>query len=182
MNIKIKDITIEIINGDLITTPADVFVCPLNTKLNMAYGIAKILAEHGGETYVAEIKAKRNPELGAIFTTRAGELKTKYVFNAIVEDENHDVPRENIAKIMHQCFRLVTAMNLPCIAIPMLGSPRSKVPYDTFSRLMMRSTFEYFTDSANQKNRLHVKFVLFNKELFNSFCDQVNILRQEFFI
>lgn len=183
MIIKIKDVTVEVIQGDLVGTQADVYVCPINTKCNMYYGIASVLAQQGGEEFVAEIKAKSSPELGTVITTRAGNLNAKYVFFAFIEDEMHEVPREHVTSTIHHCFRLMSAMSLRTIAIPMLGSPRSKVPYDTFSRLMIRSTFEYFTgETAPTKEQLNIIFVLYNKELFNSFCEQVNILRQEFFI
>ncbi|MBD3271892.1 MAG: hypothetical protein GF384_05090, partial [Elusimicrobia bacterium] len=181
MIIKIKETIIEVLKGDLIQIQADVYVCPININLCLQYGIAQVLAKHGGDEYVAQIQAKEpNQELGTVITTRAGNLKAKYIFHAVLEDAEHEVPRDNIEKVLYHCFRLMEAMNLHTIVCPMLGSPRSKVPYDTFSRLMTKATFAYFTGNTNYS--MNVKFVLYNEELYKSFCDQLNIIRQEYFI
>lgn len=179
--IKIKNVILEIMQGDLLETEADVYVCPINTKLNLAYGIGEIIAKQAGDQYAEELKSKGDADIGTVVTTRAGgTLKAKYIFHGVVEDTDHEVPRDVVAQVLQHCFRLMDAMTLKTIAFPMLGSPKSKVPYDTFSRIMARTTFDYFT--KNTSKSLHIKFVLYNKELLNSFIDQVNVLRQEFFI
>ncbi|MFH1380147.1 MAG: macro domain-containing protein [bacterium] len=180
MQFNIKKVSVEVIEGDLITIDSDAYVCPMNIKYNLNYGIGEVLSKYAGEEFLQSLKAKENPEMGTVFAVRGGKLKAKYILIAVIEDENHEVARENITKVMEHCFRLSDAMNLKSIAFPMLGSPRSKVPYDTFTKLMVRSTFNYFT--TGNEGSLNMKFVLFNKELYHSFVDQLNVLRQEFFI
>lgn len=180
---KVGQTEILIEKGDLAAAAVEAVVSPEATDLEMSVGVAKVLALQGGPLVPQQARAKAPIPLGTVTITTAGQLPFKHILHAAIVEAKGDkeTHRDTISSIVTKTLEACMTLGLSSVAFPMLGMPSAKVPYDTFARVMLSSAIEFLQQQTPEDLR-KIVFVLFNKDAFSSFQQQLDIAKQTYFL
>lgn len=143
----INNSTVTVKFGDLLSSNADALVISGSVGLPMIGGLPGIIKATAGES--VGIDASKHPEskLGDVVVTSAGNLKNKYLFQAVTVAKYTEVlpnlSRESISNVyeyiithaINKSMRLLSAMELNSIAFPCLGLGMANMPLEGVAKL-----------------------------------------------
>jgi O-acetyl-ADP-ribose deacetylase (regulator of RNase III) len=178
MDVKIKNTTLSVQQGDLLQLDVEVLVSPTTPDLWMGKGISAQIVAQGGEEIHEDAKKTRYAEFGDVVVSIAGQLRYKAIYHVVVIPRDLQPDRKAITKAVTGSLAKADATQIKTIGFPMLGSATVKFPYDTYAGVMLRAAIEYLMQNDSHLEK--VTFCLYNKECFTSFQNQLNILRQEY--
>ena len=148
---KINNSTVTIIFGDLLTSSADALVISGSVGLPMRGGLPGIVRAKAGESVGIDASKHPDSKLGDVVVTSAGELKNKYLFQAVTVTRYTEVlpnlSRENIPQVyeyiithaINKSLRLLSAMELNSIAFPCLGLGMANMPLEGVAKLTAKT-------------------------------------------
>lgn len=122
--------SLTVVFGDILTSKAEVIVCPDDTNISMSNDISAGILKAGGESVRCDAQKKLPAHIGDIIVSSAGMMKQKYIFHCLIIDhENNELVGERvlsepknagnvIRNTIMKCFHLVEALNLKSIAFP----------------------------------------------------------------
>src|SRR5262249_9730723 len=87
---KIKNTTINILQGDILDLHDEALVNPAHTNLAMDDGWAKYIKEKAGREVELEALAKAPIKPGAAVVTKAGSLKNKFIIHAATVEPDRE--------------------------------------------------------------------------------------------
>ncbi|MBI3291276.1 MAG: macro domain-containing protein [Elusimicrobia bacterium] len=180
MEVRIKGCTLEVCQGDLLAQKAEVLVCPTTEGVDLDRGLAWQVAKAAGPAFEKAAKLKAPLSLGVVTNCPPGNLPVRQVFLAAVTPKGSIPDRTAVLHATQNAVFLADQKGYTTIAFPMLGSVTTKSPYDTFGRLMLQAILEILTDQNCSLER--VICCLYNRTAYQSFADQLSVLRQEFLI
>lgn len=182
MDVKIKDINVRILRGDLVRQDVDAIVCPTSTNLQMVRGVAEVIKNIGGDIIQDEAESKAGVEEGQVIHTTAGNLSAKYIFHAAIMGQDIRPERTSMKKVMENVFGLSEKLKVKSIAFPAFGTASSQFPYDMCGRIMLSSVIDYIQAKVEGRSLELIVFCLFNDVAYNAFVKAMEILKQEYFL
>lgn len=148
---KINNSTVAVKFGDLLCSSADALVISGSVGLPMRGGLPGIVRTKAGESVRLDASKHPNSKLGDVVITSAGNLKNKYLFQAVTVTKYTDVLpnllRENIPQVyeyiithaINKSLRLLSAMELNSIAFPCLGLGMANMPLEGVAKLTAKT-------------------------------------------
>lgn len=148
---KIKNSTIKVLYGDLLSSDVDAIVISGSVGLPMIGGLPESVRKKAGVAVANDAAKHPDAKLGDVVVTTAGGLKNKYIFQTITVTEYTDVlpdlSRENIPKVyeyiithaINKSLRLLTAMELKSIAFPCLGLGMANMPMEDVAKITAKT-------------------------------------------
>jgi len=180
MQVSIKNTVVKIAEGDITVYPADAVFCPDCLKLPMTRGLAKVFREASGESLFELTRSILPKVMGDVVYVRATGLPFAYVCCGVVLYPDGEVDRDSTVSALRKTLRICRTLGLARVAFPVICSPSSKIPYDTFAHLILRTIIDALSVADTPSGEVSV--VAYNREAFASLKIQLEILRQEFFI
>ena len=161
---KINNSTVTVKFGDLLSSHADALVISGSVGLPMRGGLPGVVRAKAGESVGIDASKHPGAKLGDVVVTSAGNLKNKYLFQAVTvtnytEVSAHLTPEEDekrndaieyvIGHSISTCMRLLSTMDLNSIAFPCLGLGMANMSMDTVARI----TAETISNHLRQTNK-----------------------------
>ena len=168
MERKIRNSTLELIEGDITEMATDAIANAANSHLQHGGGVAGAIVRKGGWIIQEESNKIGYVPVGEAAITTAGKLKTKYVIHAVgpVWRDGNENEDEKLKNATLNSLKLADRNNLRSIAFPAISAGIFGFPIDRCAKIMLSTTIEYL----NEETRLErVIFCLYGKKSFEAF-------------
>jgi O-acetyl-ADP-ribose deacetylase len=117
-------ITVRLVHDSIAARTVDAVILGANTQLLMGGGVASAVLGRGGIEIQKEALARAPAPLGSVVRTRAGKLASRYVYHAVVIDE--DVSKgtsiEDVGAAVRSILNSARADNSHSLAMPLFGA------------------------------------------------------------
>ena len=117
-------ITVRLVHDSIAARKVDALVLGANTQLLMGGGVASAILGRGGIEIQKEALSHAPAPLGSVVRTRAGKLGARYVYHAVVIDE--DVSKgtsvEDVGAAVRSILKSARADNSRSLAMPLFGA------------------------------------------------------------
>ena len=117
-------ITVRLVHDSIAAREVDAVILGANTQLLMGGGVASAVLGRGGIEIQKEALARAPAPLGSVVRTRAGKLAARYVYHAVVIDE--DVSKgtsiEDVGAAVRSVLKSARADNSHSLAMPLFGA------------------------------------------------------------
>ncbi len=151
---------VELRQGDLAATAADVIVNAANPELSMGEGVAEALQAAGGAEVEAGVRGKSPAAMGDVVIGPAGQLAAKHLAHAVgVQQGAVCIQRATLRVLLE-----AEALGATSVAFPSLGTGIGQVSMAQAATLMLEATrtFAWLQPRSIQR----VSFVLLEPEGF----------------
>lgn len=166
---KMSQIKIEVLEGDLTQMAVDAIVNPANSFGKMGGGVAGAIKRAGGREIEQEAVAKAPIPVGEAVATTAGRLPARYVLHApTMEKPTQRTTVEKVKMAVEAALRTADALRLKTLAFPGMGTGVGKVPPEKAAEAIV-STIRAFAPKTVQKIFLVDK----NKKMAQCFREAV---------
>ncbi|MCX8094410.1 MAG: macro domain-containing protein [Candidatus Goldbacteria bacterium] len=164
---KLKNIVIEITQGDIATATTDAIVNAANNHLYMGAGVAGALKAHGGIEIEKEAIKKGPIPIGSAIETGAGRLKARYVIHAAVMGMDFNTNEIYIRDATKNSLILSEKLKISSISFPALGTGVGEFPIPKCAEIMFDEIKKF--DKTDPVHLKRVIFYLFTKKAYNDF-------------
>lgn len=161
MTVKIRDVTVEVLQGDISEVSADAIVNAANNHLWMGAGVAGAIKRRGGDEIEREAVSKGPISVGEAIVTRAGRLKSKWVIHAAVMGQDLATDEQKIRLATRNALERASELGVASIAIPALGTGVGGYPPDSAAHIMIEEIAQHATKRRKPSN---VQFVLYSAD------------------
>jgi O-acetyl-ADP-ribose deacetylase (regulator of RNase III) len=121
--IRIHDVTVKCVVGDVLSIEGDALVNPANSRLVMGGGIAGHIKRRGGGSIEREALKFAPVPVGKAIVTHAGRLPYRYIIHAPTMGEPAmRIPPENTYKAMLAALTKAFDLNVKRLVTPGLGT------------------------------------------------------------
>jgi O-acetyl-ADP-ribose deacetylase (regulator of RNase III) len=158
--------TLELMQGDITTVPADAIANAANSGLRGGGGVDGAIHRAGGPTIMRELDGVRERQggcpTGSAVATTAGSLPAKWVFHAVgpVYYGGASGEPELLAAAYRACLRLAEQHRAESLSFPSISTGIYGYPVDEAARIAIRTVRDHLTSAAEYPKR--VVFVLFD--------------------
>lgn len=176
---KINNSTVKVIYGDLLSSNSDALVISGSVGLPMRGGLPGVVRVKAGNSVEIDASKHSDSKLGDVVVTSAGNLKNKYLFQAVTVTKYADVlpnlSRESIPQVyeyiithaINKSLRLLSAMELNSIAFPCLGLGMANLPLEGVAKLTAK-TISNFLIRTNKSITVEL-YIKDTYDVFNRF-------------
>lgn len=167
---EINNSIVKIIYGDILSSSADVIVISGSVGLPMKGGLPGTVRLKAGDYVLKDAAKHPDSKLGDVVVTSAGDLKNKYLFQAITVTKYAevlpDLSRENLPLIykyiithaINKSLRLLSALELNSIAFPCLGLGMANMPLEVVAKLTAKTISNFlFRTNKSISLELYIK-------------------------
>jgi len=163
----IKDVTLELVQGDIVKVQADAIVNAANQWLTGGGGVDGAIHRAGGPEIMAECRKLGGCPTGSAVATTAGKLKAKYVYHAvgpIYRGSNED---ERLLKSAYQmCLDLAEQHKLESMAFSSISTGVYGYPLELAAPLALGTIIEHIKKPTNLRR---VTMVLFGDSAYRAY-------------
>ncbi len=170
MKINVGQVTLEIIQGDITEQSTEAIVNAANNYLWMGAGVAGAIKQKGGQIIEDEAVAKGPIEVGDVVITTGGKLTAKYVIHAAGMGQDLQTSEEIVRKVTIRCLELAEDKGIESLSFPAIGTGIGGFGIHYCAKIMLEETESYLVSA---KNLEEVRFVLFDKDSFRVFDNQL---------
>ena len=169
---KVENVDVKIIRGDIAELKVDAIVCTANIELKMEHGLAKAIKDKGGAEIEKAVSEKGYIRIGEAFWTAAGKLEADYVIHAATSDKNLYTDEAIIREACVSALRCAAHLKVESIAFPALGCGTAKFSPVGAAKIMSQEILKFirFTDSTIRE----VFFCIYNDETFRVYEQTVS--------
>jgi len=168
MKVKIKNSTLELVEGDITKQKVDAIVNAANTSLLGGGGVDGAIHRAGGPAILEECKKIGGCSTGEAVITTGGNLPAKHVIHT-VGPVWHDGSRRE-PELLRNAYKNSLLQseknNLISIAFPSISTGAYRFPIDKASRIALSTTIEHLKGKTTIKK---VHFVLFGMAAFEAY-------------
>ncbi len=148
---KVNNSTIKVKYGDLLSSNAEVIVISGSVGLPMIGGLPEQVRSVAGEAVATDAAKHYDSKLGDVVITSAGNLKAKYLFQAVTVTKYTevlpDLSRESVPQVyeyiithaINKSLRLLSTMELNSIAFPCLGLGMANMPLEGVAKITAKT-------------------------------------------
>lgn len=149
MRLRLKDLTVEVVAGDITLFQGDALVNPANTYGYMGGGVALAIRKKGGDVIEEEAVKQAPIPIGGAVVTTGGSLGVKAVIHAptVVEPGGASSP-VNVYKATAAALSKALENGFRKIAFPLMGAGVGGVPPAESARAMARALREHGAGAA----------------------------------
>jgi len=159
---------IEVVQGDITQTEAEVIVNAANNEFWMGAGVAGAIKRAGGEIVEEEAMRKGPVMPGQAVFSGAGRLRYKYVIHGAVMGQDLKTTAELIRKTTIACLNVAEKLGVESIAFPAFGTGVGGFPMKACANVMIKTALSYSDLTAKLKR---VQFCLFDDMSYKVFAD-----------
>ncbi|MFQ5680999.1 MAG: macro domain-containing protein [Candidatus Omnitrophota bacterium] len=156
---KIGDVELEIIKGDITRLDVRAVVNAANNKLLMGGGVAGAIKRVGGQSIEEEAVRLGPIGIGDAVVTSAGKLPAEYVIHAATMGMDFSTDEDKIRRSMHSALSLAEERGLESLAFPALGCGVGGFDYAACAKIMAQEVFRLVREDERPKIR-KIVFVL----------------------
>lgn len=167
-SIKITDVTVSILLGDITALQVDAIVNAANNHLLMGGGVAGAIKRQGGKIIEDDAVKKGPIDIGQAIYSVAGKLKAKYVIHAATMGMDFQTDETKIRLSCRNALRVATNLNLQSIAFPALGCGVGGFPVSGAAKIMAQESLRLLKESATSLKK--IIFCLYNQESYDVFA------------
>jgi len=165
---KINNINISVIQGDITACAADALVSVADKSLMMNRGIAASIKRKGGRI-IEDQAIKMSPfPAGEVCLTDSGSLKARAVIHAVTANGALRSDEMKIRSAAGNCLRLAQQLKMISIAFPSLGDGLKGVSPLACAKIMAQEVYRYIRQEP-QPSLKEIIFCLPDKETFDAF-------------
>jgi len=172
MNININHGSIEVLRGDITDQDTEAIVNAANNHFWMGAGVAGAIKRKGGIKIEREAVAQGPVEVGEAVVTSAGALRAQYVIHAAVMGQDLHTSAEKIKTATINSLRLADSKQITSMSFPALGTGVGGFSPFYCATIMLTETIGFLQRSKHLK---HVRFVLFDKQMFDIFEEELKL-------
>jgi len=136
----VHDKLLRIYQGDITNLVTDVIVSSDDNYLTMSGGVSARIRQVGGDEIYWETRNLIPLFLGDVAVTRAGKLRARKLFHAVVIDfdEGESLSDKVIYRVVHSCMKKASLYDFRSIAFPLLGTGAAGFPAKVVWEIMFR--------------------------------------------
>jgi O-acetyl-ADP-ribose deacetylase (regulator of RNase III) len=136
----VRDKLVKIYQGDITNLVTDVIVSSDDNYLTMGGGVSARIRHIGGENIYRQTRNLIPLFLGDVAVTRAGKLRARKLFHAVVIDfdEGEKLSDKVIQRVVHSCMKKASLYDFRSIAFPLLGTGAAGFPAKVVWEIMFR--------------------------------------------
>ena len=157
---------IEIVQGDICGSDAEVIVNAANNEFWMGSGVAGAIKAAGGKVIEEEAIAKGPVFPGNVVHTTAGKLKFRYVFHGAVMGQSLQTTDKLIRQTTIACLVLAEQLKVKSIAFPAFGTGVGGFPIRACANIMFTAARTFQSQSRSLER---VQFCLFDDVAYTAF-------------
>jgi len=166
MEKKIKDTTLELVEGDITEMETDAIVNAANSALKLGGGVAGAIARKGGPKIQEECDRIGGTFVGGAVITTGGNMKTAHVIHAVGPRMGEGNENEKLRNATLNSLRVADEHHLKSIAFPAISTGIFGFPMDRCAEIMLSTTMDYLSgDTALER----VVFCLYGGEAYQVF-------------
>lgn len=164
---KLKNISIELIHGDITECDEDIIVNAANNSLWMGAGVAGAIKAKGGIEIEKEAMEKGPIAPGGAVETGAGKLKAHHIIHAAVMGQDLETSENLIRTAAWNSLVLADRLGMDSIVFPALGTGVGRFPIGRCAEIMFDEVMKF--DRKGPAHLKRVKFALFSKKAYEDF-------------
>lgn len=172
MKITINHGFLEVCQGDIVEQDTEAIVNAANNHLWMGGGVAGAIKRNGGDGIEREAMTLGPIDVGQAVMTSSGLLKAKHVIHAVVMGQDLHTRAEYIQAATGSTLALAEKSRITSISLPALGTGVGGFSIFHCAKIMLTEAVSFLTLSINLK---HIRFVLFDKETFDAFEQELKL-------
>lgn len=148
---KFNNSTVKVIFGDMLQSKAEVLLISGSVGLPMVGGLPGLVKSRCGQSVAVDASKHPAARLGDVIVTSAGNLRAKYLFQAVtVTNYSEVLPHRDtvddvkvyeyiVGHAIAKSFRLLAAMDLTSIAMPCLGLGMANMPIEAVAKITAKT-------------------------------------------
>eukprot|EP01017_Pseudomicrothorax_dubius_P022586 TRINITY_DN2442_c0_g1_i4.p1 TRINITY_DN2442_c0_g1~~TRINITY_DN2442_c0_g1_i4.p1 ORF type:complete len:245 (+),score=77.28 TRINITY_DN2442_c0_g1_i4:79-813(+) len=160
--------------GDISNDITDAIVCPSNSQLVMAGGVAGALLKKGGQSIRDEattwLQANGELPVGGACHTGAGTLNVKYLIHTAGPTWKGGADREEeiLGQCIVSCIKKAEELHLNAISFPAISTGNLLFPKDKCAAVFMNQIVNYF--QTNPRSIINkVNLTIFDQDTYHEF-------------
>jgi O-acetyl-ADP-ribose deacetylase (regulator of RNase III) len=155
MEVKIGEVLIKLVKGDITDLDVDAIVNPANSALQLGGGVAGRIRQVGGEIIQEECNKLGKCPLGEAVVTSGGKLKAKYVIHAVGPRFNIDKEAQKyLSMAVKNSIKRAEEKKLTSLAIPAISTGIFGYPVDEAAHVILNTILEC------AKNLKYLKYIV----------------------
>jgi len=166
MIVRIKDKTLELVEGDITAQTTDAIVNAANSSLVLGAGVAGAIRNKGGPAIQEECNRIGGCPVGGAVITTGGNLQAKYVIHAVGPRMGEGEEDEKLKNATRNSLKVADDNNLNSLAFPAISTGVFGFPVDRCANIMLSTTMAYLKEQTGLEK---VVFCLFGKEAYQTF-------------
>lgn len=143
MKLKINNIDIELIEGDITEMATDAIVNAANTALILGSGVAGAIRSKGGPSIQEECNRIGGTFTGGAVITGAGRLKAKQVIHAVGPIMGEGEEDEKLRNATYNSLLIADKYHLKSVALPAISTGVYGFPMDRCAQIMLKTAVDY---------------------------------------
>jgi WD40 repeat protein/O-acetyl-ADP-ribose deacetylase (regulator of RNase III) len=161
----VRDKLVKIYQGDITNLVTDVIVSSDDNYLTMSGGVSARIRQVGGDEIYWETRNLIPLFLGDVAVTRAGKLRAKKLFHAVVIDfdEGENLSDKVILRVVHSCMKKAKLYSFRSIAFPLLATGSAGFPAKVVWEIMFRQIIRDL--SAENQNISEVIVAIYQRRI-----------------
>jgi O-acetyl-ADP-ribose deacetylase (regulator of RNase III) len=134
---------IEVVQGDVLSHPADALICPANCYLNMSGGVNGEILLRGGEAIQRELHGylkkagSRSVPPGTVVRTGAGSLPFQHILHAVAIDPFYGSSVELVADTLRNALSHACGLGVRSISLPALATGYGPLSVEQFCKALL---------------------------------------------
>jgi len=168
---KVKNVTIEIVLGDITELGVDALVNHANSSLLMFTGLAGVIKQKGGATIEDEAGRQAPLAPGLAVATKAGNLKARHVIHAVTVADNV-VDEKTLRSAVFHALRAAEHLGVESLALPALGCGKGGFPAVGAAKIIAQEVLKFARFDARTVKR--ITLCLLDPQLYEIFSQQVS--------
>lgn len=174
--IKINDVLINIVEGDITQEEVDAIVNAANSELIHGGGVAGVIAKRGGPQVQKEsndyVRKFGSVETGNVAVTSGGNLKCKYLIHAvgpIWRGGNKD-EEKLLYNAVYNSLKKAEELKLNSIALPAISAGIYGYPIEKAVLIYKKAVFDFVNN--NPMFLKDIRFVIYDKSFLTYFVNE----------
>jgi len=173
MRKKIKNTTLELVEGDITEMETDAIVNAANSALKLGGGVAGAIARKGGPKIQEECDRIGGTFVGGAVITTGGNLKAAHVIHAVGPRMGEGNEDRKLKDATLNSLKLADEHHLKSIAFPAISTGIFGFPMDRCAKIMLSTTIDYLNGDTGLER---VIFCLFGSEAYQIFTKELENL------
>jgi len=166
MEVKIKNSTLSLTEGDITQENTDAIVNAANKSLRGGGGVDGAIHRAGGAKILEECVKIGGCETGEAVITTGGNLKAKYVIHTVgpvYRDGLHGEP-ELLKNAYANSLAVASSNGLKSIAFPSISTGAYRYPLEDAAEIALKTAVHYLKEHEDIEI---IRFVLFGEKAFD---------------
>jgi O-acetyl-ADP-ribose deacetylase (regulator of RNase III) len=163
----INDVTLALLQGDIVKVQADAIVNAANSYLAGGGGVDGAIHRAGGPSIMEECRKIGGCPTGSAVATTAGRLPAKYVFHAVGPMYGyHGEEARLLASAYQACLDLAEQYKVKSIAFPSLSTGIYGYPVEEAAPIALSTIIKHIQKPTSLQQ---VMMVLYGEHTYNAF-------------